>query len=60
MIFSMTGQDKDDLLIEVTTWAGLTVYTIQNINSGLVIQSAQVKYCFGRDNFASSWVQNEV
>jgi hypothetical protein len=26
MKFSMTRQDKDDLLIEVTTWAGLTVY----------------------------------
>jgi hypothetical protein len=22
----MTGQEKGDLLIEVTTWAGLTVY----------------------------------
>jgi hypothetical protein len=28
MKFSMTGQDKGDLLIQVTTWAGLTVYTI--------------------------------
>jgi hypothetical protein len=26
MKFSMTGQDKGDLLIEVTLWAGLTVY----------------------------------
>jgi hypothetical protein len=25
MKFSMTGQEKDDLLIEVTTWTGLTV-----------------------------------
>ena len=25
MKFSMTGQDKGDLLIEVTSWAGLTV-----------------------------------
>jgi hypothetical protein len=22
----MTGQEKDDLLIQVTAWAGLTVY----------------------------------
>jgi len=26
MKFSMTGQGKGDLLIQVTTWAGLTVY----------------------------------
>jgi len=25
MKFSMTGQEKGDLLIQVTTWAGLTV-----------------------------------
>jgi hypothetical protein len=25
MKFSMTGQEKDDLLIQVTTWAGLTI-----------------------------------
>jgi hypothetical protein len=24
-LFSMTGQERDDLLIEVTTWTGLTV-----------------------------------
>jgi hypothetical protein len=24
--YSMTGQDKDDLLIQVTAWAGLTVH----------------------------------
>ena len=28
MKFSMTGQEKSDLLIEVTAWAGLTVHTI--------------------------------
>ena len=27
MKFSMTGQDKGDLLIEMATWAGLTVYS---------------------------------
>ena len=27
--FSMTGQEKDDLLIQVTEWAGLTVIDIQ-------------------------------
>jgi len=26
MKFSMTGQEKGDILIQVTTWAGLTVY----------------------------------
>jgi hypothetical protein len=26
MKFSMTGQEKGDLLIQVTSWAGLTVY----------------------------------
>jgi len=26
MNFSMTGQVKDDCLIEMTTWAGLTIY----------------------------------
>jgi hypothetical protein len=25
MNFSMTGQEKDDLIIQVTTWTGLTV-----------------------------------
>jgi hypothetical protein len=25
MKFSMTGQEKGDLLIQVTTWAGVTV-----------------------------------
>jgi hypothetical protein len=25
MKFSMTGQEKGDILIQVTTWAGLTV-----------------------------------
>jgi hypothetical protein len=27
MRFSMTGQDRGDLLIQVTAWAGLTVHT---------------------------------
>jgi len=27
MKFSMTGQEKGDLLIQVTAWSGLTVYT---------------------------------
>jgi len=26
MEFSMTGQENGDLLIQVTAWAGLTVY----------------------------------
>jgi hypothetical protein len=28
MKFSMTGQEKGDLLIQVTTLAGLTVYSL--------------------------------
>ena len=28
MNFSMTGQEKCDLLIQVTAWAGLTVHII--------------------------------
>jgi hypothetical protein len=28
MKFSMTGQEKGDLLIQVTAWASLTVYYI--------------------------------
>jgi hypothetical protein len=32
MKFSMTGQEKGDCLIEVTTWAGLTIY-IQGFQS---------------------------
>ena len=28
MKFSMTGQGKGDLLIQVTVWAGLTVYCV--------------------------------
>ena len=37
MIFSITGQDKCDLLIEVTSWAGLTVYELnfQEVNTTL-------------------------
>jgi hypothetical protein len=29
MNFSMTGQEKGDLLIQVTTWAGLTVHFLR-------------------------------
>jgi hypothetical protein len=28
MKFSMTGQEKGDLLIQVTAWAGLTVHVL--------------------------------
>jgi hypothetical protein len=28
MKFSMTGQEKGDLLIQVTAWAGLTIYLL--------------------------------
>ena len=39
MTFSMTGQDKGDLLIQVTTWAGLTV-----ILYSIITKIAQVPY----------------
>jgi len=32
MKMSMTGQEKGDLLIEVTSWAGLTVLLIRLTN----------------------------
>jgi hypothetical protein len=32
MKFSMTGQEKGDLLIHVTAWAGLTVISLSNIS----------------------------
>ena len=38
MKFSMTGQEKGDLLIQVTAWAGLTIY-IQS-GCGRVVQGA--------------------
>ena len=31
MKFSMTGQEKGDLLIQVTAWAGLTVFAIKSV-----------------------------
>ena len=31
MTFPMTGQEKGDLLIQVTTWAGLSVYLNQRL-----------------------------
>jgi len=34
MEFSMTGQEKDDLSIQVTLWAGLTVNHTCSINTG--------------------------
>jgi len=40
MTFSMTGQEKDDLLIQVTTWVGLTVLFM--IISFLVIYTMQL------------------
>jgi len=30
MKFSMTGQEKDDLLIQVTAWPGLTVFILMS------------------------------
>ena len=36
MEFSMTGQDKGDLLIEVTAWAGFTVYLMSFSSSQFV------------------------
>ena len=37
MKYSMTGQEKGDLLIEVTAWSGLIVYTMENSLSDLII-----------------------
>ena len=38
MKFTMIGQEKGDLLIQVTTWAGLTVYFLTLFYStGIVI-----------------------
>jgi len=37
MKFSMTGQEKSDLLIQVTTWAGLTVYV--EVNTKTIVSS---------------------
>jgi hypothetical protein len=37
MKFSMTGQEKGDLLIQVTTWAGLTVITWTSIEGAVVV-----------------------
>jgi len=38
MKFSMTGQEKGVLLIQVTTWAGLTVFFLFTVSSHLGIQ----------------------
>jgi len=38
--FSMTGQEKDDCLIEVTTWAGLTVYLYTFCNCHCICMSS--------------------
>ena len=49
MTFSMTGQDKGDLLIQVTTWAGLTV-----ILYSIITKIAQVPYAgWGMSGFFS-------
>jgi len=34
MKLSMTGQEKGDLLIQVTTWTGLTIYFIDSTQEG--------------------------
>jgi hypothetical protein len=31
MKFSMTGQEKGDLLIQVTSWTGLTVHVLSSV-----------------------------
>ena len=43
MRFSMTGQEKGDLLIHVTTWASLTVY---GINAD---EKQQQRYLLGKN-----------
>jgi hypothetical protein len=38
MKFSITGQENGDLLIEVTTWAGLTVYSFLKLKYSFLIR----------------------
>jgi hypothetical protein len=38
----MTGQEKDDLLIQVTAWAGLTVYAHAHITQ-VIVQNMNTK-----------------
>ena len=47
MIFTMTGQEKGDLLIQVTTWAGLTVFTLTSflLNSHYIAVHGNVLWC---------------
>jgi hypothetical protein len=40
MKFSMTGQEKGDLVIQVTTWAGFTIYDIDK----KITQKAKIQY----------------
>jgi hypothetical protein len=42
MIFSMFGQEKCDLLVQVTAWAGLTVCRFKNSLTSLCSQQI---YC---------------
>ena len=39
MKFSMTGQENGDLLIQVTTWAGLTICEITEISIYIYLPS---------------------
>jgi hypothetical protein len=43
MNFSMTEQEKSDLLIEVTTWAGLAVHCLFNVTLWM--------YCYTQKDF---------
>ena len=46
MKFYLTGQEKSDCLIEVTTWAGLTVYIFQLVKPALVTTSIKQSNSF--------------
>ena len=50
---SMTGQEKGDLLIQVTTWAGLTVFVILKIDHSIleITKLFSIFACFPCNNF---------
>ena len=45
----MTGQEKGDLLIQVTAWACLTVYDYANMHTGISYTIKQVYLSTGRN-----------
>jgi hypothetical protein len=49
----MTGQEKGDLLKQVTTWAGLTVFVILKIDHSIleITKLFSIFACFPCNNF---------